>query len=280
MDTVSDLWKKKYYTADINYLSSCFIREYDISKADISIFLSKGIISQEEYNLCYNLPSLNRNIRMGILQASNTSYKNILKEGIEEIRRKFFEANDIKEWEVLSIKNDAIFLINKLADTTIFDSIQLKLKNTYTSFYKLPKKYNKEFYYLLDRAHNIEVLDIKGINDSDRLLHEDYMIEFLKVLFCSIEMHSDLDDAIELIQTFYMSYINKELDLEYYRRFDQTSSFDLIIKSPILSNHYNAKYLSKNDMDIIDIGYNANFIMELYKIVSTMYFNKTKNKPG
>lgn len=274
---VSSLWSKKYYTAPIDYVTSSFIREYDISKADISIFLSKGVITQEQYNFLYRIPGLARNIQMGILQQEQPELKKVLNCGIEDIRRQFFEVNDIQDQDVLSIKNDAIFLINKVPAVTSFDGVTLKNKNTYTSFYKLPRRFNKEFYYYLDRINDIEKLDIKGMGEREQQVHADYMTEFLLVLFNSIELFP-LDDAIQLLQTFYNRYINRELDIGYYRRYDQISGYDVMIETPVIRNRYNIKHLSQEHSNLVDISYNAQMIIEFYKMIASMYFSGTKQK--
>lgn len=271
----SELWLKKMYSSPINYITSSFIREYDISKADASVFLTNGIISQEQFDFLARVPSLARNIQLGILQQEHPEYKAILKNGIESARRMFFEANNIQDWEVLSIKNDAVFLINKVATTTSFGNIVFKNKRTYTSFYALPRKFNKEFFYYLDRVNGIETLDIKGMNSGALELHKNYFTEFLLVLFNSIELFP-ISDSIDLLQTFYNRYINKELDVQYYRRYDQISGFDTCLESPILKHRYNLQHISEKDIDIVDIRYNADIIVEFYKMISGMYFNKKK----
>ena len=116
----STLWGRRYYSAPIDYLNSIYIREYDIRKADISIFLSKGVISQQDYDFYARIPNTARNINMGLLQQSNPTLKDILAKGIEEARHNFFEYNNIQDHEVLSIQNDAIWLINKIPTTTSF----------------------------------------------------------------------------------------------------------------------------------------------------------------
>lgn len=273
----STLWSKKFYTAPIDYITSSFIREYDISKADISIFLSKGVITQEQFNFLARIPGYNRNVQMGLLQQERPELKKVLSKGIEDVRKAFFEANDIQDHEVLSIKNDAIFIINKVPEVTNFGIVNFKNKNVYTSFYKLPRKFNKEFYYYLNQANNEEKLDIKGMGAEEQALHVNYMTEFLLVLFNSIELFP-LDDAINLLQTFYNQYINRELDIGYYRRYDQISGFDTNIQTPILQHKYNIKHLSQEHREMIDISYNAQIIIEFYKMVANMYFSGGQKK--
>lgn len=271
----STLWGRRYYTAPINYLNSIYIREYDIRKADISIFLSRGVITQEEYNFYARIPGLARNINMGLLQQSRPELKEVLSKGIEEARRNFFEANDIQDYEVLSITNDAIWLINKIPSITSFGVVQFIPKSVYTSYYRLPKKFNKEFFYYLDKVRGEEYLTIKGMGDMAQSIHRPYMTDFLITLFNSIELYP-IDDAISLIQTFYDKYIRRELDINYYRQYGGLGEYISNLRSPVLNNVFTFLALGQNDMDMVDISYNANMIMEFYKIVSSIYFNSRK----
>lgn len=270
----SYLWGKTYWTAPINYITSTYIREYDISKANINILLGIGAIDQQTYNYLYRLPKMAREIMVGYMMADRKEEKLAQKvlQGIKEYRKLFFEANKIQDYSVLSIKNDAIYLIETIPSVTQFGMIEFKHKQTYTSFYKLDKKFNKELYYRLDMPNDIEILDINGLNDEAYKLHEPYMIDFLKALFSTIETVG-LEEAIKLLQSFSDQYLNKTLPIGYYRRFDSKCGYDTIIRDTI-GNMYNMKYLSEKDIGIIEIGYNYTILMNLYKYLAMMHFNK------
>ena len=271
---MSNIWEKTYWTAPINYITSTYIREYDISKANINILLTIGAIDQNTYDYLYRLPKMAREIMVGYMMADRKEEKLAQRvlQGIREYRGLFFEANAIQDHNVLSIKNDAIYLIEQIPSITQFGLIEFKHKQTYTSFYKLDKKYNKELYYRLDIPNNIEILDINGLNDEAYKLHEPYMIDFLKALFGTIETVG-LDEAIKLIQSFSDQYLNKSLPMGYYRRFDSRCGYDTIIKDTI-GNIYNMKYLSDKDMSIVETGYNYAILMNLYKYLAMMHFGK------
>ena len=97
----------------------------------------------------------------------------ILNDGLAEYRQKFLETNQIPIQNLLSVKNDAMFLIDFVPQFTKFDNIEFVRKNIYTSFYHLG---NLEIYYYLDSINDKEVIDIKGIDDKKLYLHEDYII--------------------------------------------------------------------------------------------------------
>ena len=63
---------------------------------------------------------MTRQVYVGKLQRDK-AIVDILKAGIIEAKKILFEANDIKDYEVLSIKNDAVFIINRnLINTASF----------------------------------------------------------------------------------------------------------------------------------------------------------------
>ena len=264
-------YDKTYFSAPIDYIISSYIREYDISKANANILLLKGAISKEQYDYLISLDSNSRYISVGLLQKNNPDISTCLKEGIKEMRYLFLTSNNLTMNDILSIKNDAIFIINKVPMITKFDNIEFVNKNIYTSFYKLGVG-KIEIYYLYDMVNNIEHIDVKGIKDEKIALHENYFLEFLLVLFNSAQIES-LKDTINLLITFYESYLKLELDIGYYREFNAESLFS--IKRIGVSSVYKADFLGEDSKSYIDISCNLNILRELIGIF-TMIQDKKK----
>ncbi len=262
---------KTYYTAPIDYIISSYIREYDISKANINILLMKGIISNEEYQYLFHLDKMDRQVKIGILQ-KDQGVAMCLKEGIKEMRYLFLTENNLNETDILSIKNDAIFVINKIPTVTKFGNIEFVNKNVYTSFYKIDNG-KLEIYYLYDMVHDIENMDIKGIKDEKILLHKDYFLEFLLVLFNSAQMDK-IEETITILVDFYQSYINLELDINYYRQFNAESLF--VLKRFGISSVYTADCLSNESKDHVEISHNLNILRDLIRTFSTIQNSKKR----
>ena len=72
------LWDKTTYTADISYLTNVFIYEYDISKANINILFTKGVINEATYKFLYEAQRMVRQVYVGKL-CKDTKVSNILK---------------------------------------------------------------------------------------------------------------------------------------------------------------------------------------------------------
>ena len=86
---MENVFEADSYVAPIDYLISRYIREYDISKANINILLYKGLISKSKYDYFYNLPNDRRKIEVGLLQRDNDKVREGLTKGFHELRHIF-----------------------------------------------------------------------------------------------------------------------------------------------------------------------------------------------
>lgn len=269
---MNELYKCTNYTADINYIISQYIREYDIEKANINILYKYGVIDIDTYNRLYIRERMERQIYIGNMIRDNPKINEVLEKGLLEARKMFLESNNIDESEVLSIKKDAIYIINKIPKYTEFGNIKFRNKNTYTSFYKLDK--HIELYYYLDAINGEEILDVKGISDDLLYLHESYFLEFLKVCFESAQVEEPRD-TLDIIINFYNQYINLELDTGYYREFNSYSKFRYKDNMSMVFN-----YVSDDVLDInkpyLNIACNLNYIRNLYQYFGILTVRQIK----
>ena len=252
--------KDNYTNQNIDFLISNFIREYDISKANISILLSKGFINQEEFNYYASLK--NRSVVIGHLLQHNPEMNKALTEGFVEYRKKLFEANNIQDDDILSIKKDAIFVLNKELQHTQFDYVNFLCKNVYTSYYKIGRY---EFYYMIDRIKGIETLDVKGMKKS-MYLHDGYFNELLKCVFECAEL--DIQEAIMILTTFLSSYMNREVNDEFYREYNDYSLYRVNYNG--FTSYTISELLGINNYDLLDVSYNRKLIEKLLSYYSQM----------
>lgn len=265
---MSELYELVNYTSDIDYLVGTYIREYDISKANINILLWKGVISIEEYNRLYVADRMVRQITIGKLERDNPEVTEILKAGIIEAKKLFFESNGIQDYQVLSIKNDAVYLIGVIPKYTKFGNVEFLCKNIYTSYYKV---FKIQYFYNYDAINQKEVLDIKGIGEDRIALHKNFFYEFLCELLYEATMDS-IENVILLIQHFSENYVNLHLDIEYYREFTPDSMYR--IKHALSYMEVKAEHLPKDAKYALDISHNYNILREFYKMFSQIYFGK------
>jgi len=111
---------------------------------------------------------------------------------------------------------------------------------------------NLEFYY------NSSKMDIKGLSDENYEKHKDYLINFISRYIKSIES-GDTISSIKLIKSFIDQYKWKELDIGYYRTFDNKSVFKIINEDIEYDKYY--------EKDDLDITYNFHLILKLLKII-------------
>lgn len=255
-----NLYERKNYTLPIKYIFNSYIREYDISKANINILLYKGIITEEEYIKLSMLSRRYRQVQIGYI-LKDEKINNLFEDGLKEIRKNFIEMNGLEDSDILSIKNDAIYVINKIPNITRFGNVEFLLKNTYTSYMKIT---DLEIYYGLNKQTQSEVIDIKGINDIKLELHKNYMIQIIcdSLYFIST---GDNNTVLDYISDIYNKYLNKLLPIEYYRTFNSMSMYDITIGG----HRYGLEYLgpTKENYDILDISYNSNIIREIYGVI-------------
>lgn len=255
-----------YSNTNIDFIISTFIREYDISKANISILYSKGLISKSQYLYYYNLQPTQRKVAVGCLQRDNPEINKGLTEGFKEYRKLFFESNGINDGDVLAIKKDAIFLIEKKPSITEFDAVKFTPKNVYTSFYRFDYMYNHyEMYYLYDGVHEVEQLDVKGIGKAYKK-HEGYMNEFLKCIFECAE-NGSIEEATNILSTFLDSYINRLVDYNFYREYTSASIFRL---RDFFMMRYQADVLDPKLAEFVDDTFNRKLIETLLSYYSIL----------
>ena len=136
-----------------------------------------------------------------------------------------------------------------------------------------------ELYYSSSKVsfNGIENIDVKGISDKKIILHKEFMLDFLYYIFDMIENDS-LENTIDGFNRFYNQYINKDLNLGYYRNFNSESMFTISYNSPFLKGmHYEIEQpciTSKDDFDLINISYNMNFLRIIFQYLSSIHFRR------
>lgn len=267
---MENLLKSSNYSPVVDYVFSNFIREYDIRKANISVLYSLGIISKDEYNFLFEADRMERQRTIGIMQLKDNTLAIKLADGIMDYKRKFFGTNGIKQKDVLSIKNDAVFLLNRVPSVTKFgEVVEFVCKNTYSSYIRLGQRNKVEIYYGFNKINGDEVIDTKGLGLS-KAFHKDYMLDFIGYILNTVESES-IESAISILLNFYRDYVDLKLDIGYYREFNSYSKF-------LFKNGYGVMALKNTPQNKqgLDIRYNIGILKDLYKHLSSEYFIRAK----
>lgn len=248
------------YVVDMRYISGNII-EYDIKQANINILYKYGTIDLEKYNYLANLPKMNREIIVGNMISSDKEIYKTIQKGIKEAKLNLFDANNIKEYEVIRIANDAVYVnrINGLKITQ-FDNIQFVPKSVSTCYLNL-----KNILFFINFGSQINV-DIKGLGPNYDI-HEPLITIIVNII--SELQYDGVKPAMKSLENFIDDYLNKRLGVEYYRELNPEAGFRVIGGKFLLST-IPILY------DEIDIGYNLYLLRELSSILYEIYTSTYK----
>lgn len=263
---IDDILKGQNYNSSYNIILNSFIHEYDIAKANINALYSRGVIDKAMYDNLYNSDKAIREKQVGLMIRRDQNIYREIQNGIIDAKRQLIIANNIDLEDIVSIKNDAVFLMNRKLNNTTFGLMDFKLKNTYTMYIKINRY---EFYYYYNSYNQEEKLDVKGISDDKLVYHKSYFMDFLLSLFNTLQVDGIIP-AINMLQNFSISYINRKLEPNYYRKFNSESGFDLLYDGRMWSSIY------VSDINLIDIRYNYEILRDLYNVLLSFYFKKVK----
>lgn len=255
---IRPIWEHDNYTAKETYIIAN-IYEYDISKANISILLSLGWITPELYNELLACEKQVREVRIGLMIRDNQEMNQALSMGFKEFRRRLFEANDISNEEVVSIKKDAVFVTRELQYTN-FDYVHFTKKNHYTMFYRLK---NLEIWYGDDPYGNVS-MDIKGIKDALLLTYDCEFIRMLMSIFIPMS-HRDIRGALTRYKMVLNLYTSGNAPLSAYRELNSSFMFK------IRGSHYRALLLTEEARTHLDISYNLMLLGILKQTLVNMF---------
>ena len=207
-----DVWVNENITSIFNKK----IYEYDIRSAGINLIIKYKLLPEDLQKKFLNMEKEERNVQIGLKERDDKPFAKALSDAFKDIRRMFFESNGLNKNDIVSIKKDAIFVTRECV-FTVFDNVEFRVKNEYTSYIRLKKL---EFYY------NEDKMDIKGMNERDLQYHEEYMLAFIRKYIQKME-YGDHQDVLSYLCRFIMRYKKRLLDVEYYKEFKAGGLFKI-----------------------------------------------------
>ena len=266
----NELYKKVNYLVDIPLMINANIVEYDISKANISMMLSYGIITQYEFDRYAAMDKMTREISIGRMEKSDSGeltqsglkIKTCISDGIKRAKQLLIERNNIAEESIVRIANDAIFVNNVYLKYTDFDLnnngviISFKQKNQYNIMINL----ERVTIFINDNpmSNTIDV-EVKGINDNLLYKHQAFLSFIVNTV--SDMQRSGKSTALTIFNDFYEQFINMQLPLEYYREFNSDSMYR------INGCGYLMDMVSERLRPMISIEYNLQILRKLYSLI-------------
>ena len=245
----SNLWQNhSYLNKNITHILSSYISEYDIAKANIHVLYEAGVITKEQFDYLYNADRMTRQITIGNMIKKNRNVYTIIQNGIIEAKKKLFIANEIQDYDVLSIKNDAVFIIGSKLKYTKFGPFEFKPKHQYAAYMMIDKI---EFYYdKKNRSITVKGVRDEVVNDPD---HQKGIVQFFLKIFKYLVM-DQRQDLWNFLIDFVRQYKAKELPFYYYKEFNGDNIYRTIIE--LAGFEYNLTEIGEDDLDIINPIYN------------------------
>ena len=243
--------KHNYLNKNIEHIKSGIITEYDMKNAGIEILLANNFITKDKYNSLMELPKLDRSILVGKFLKTNQDANSFLMEEFVRIRQELFEINNLEDYDILSIKKDAVFLINKKLMVSKLEKGYLFTKrNEYTNYLYLNKK---EHYY----NSSTNLLDVKGYNEKVLIKEKDFFFKTLKEIMF-FDYYNKKDDLFLYLIKFKDDYLIRNLDKEYYFDLNKAVYEFIINEKSFYLDDINNKL--KTQVNIIP---NLQFILEI-----------------
>lgn len=268
----SSLWRSVNYKTPVRYYVNTFIREYDLSKANINSLLYKDRISLEEHKHYLEMQKQDREKAIGLWIKKDPSVYKDIQSGIIEAKRRLVYANNIEDYEVVSVKNDAMFIVGKDLHETEFPPFKFNLKNVYAVYTQLQEL---EVYYgdYVEPSTGIikTNIDVKGISDNALLKHQGGMFEVICDA-CYKLQRENIRDTMNWISNLYVLYINRQLPKNYYREFNSESMFRIYT----LARQMSLEEIDDSMVNIIDINRNLLILRDLMSIIADIYHSSIK----
>ena len=243
----SDLYKKVNYRAKTPRVINK-IYEYDIRAANLTMLELSGTINSAVADRLRALPKKDREVAIGKMIAKDKSIGKTIAKGIINAKHRLFRANKIQTDEVLSIKNDAVFISGRRLAVTTVAGVEFVLKHQYAMYQFLDRL---ELYYDR-RKHSIT---IKGIRDEivEHPDHQNGILQFLQTVFDYL-LFDRMSDLREYLIDFAEKYKRKELPVQYYRELNLVNSYRTVIE--LSGFEYNLEEISDQDLWMINPVYN------------------------
>lgn len=264
--------QKQNYLTPARYISGRIV-EYDIKSANISTLAQRKVISIEEYNRLSNLPKIQREVEVGIMEKNNPELYTEIQKGIISAKVALVRANNIHPDSILRIANDAVYIntavdlqYTKFGDYILF--IQKSISNVMLILDKLI------FFVSFLPDGNISI-DIKGLGDKNIDKHQ-CMINAIVSTITILE-RSGIKEAINYLSHICEQYITLQLPVEYYREINSESSYRIKQFSMVPGN-FAVDYIEDYNKYSLDINYNYSILRELWSIMMEIYnINSRRN---
>jgi len=248
------LAEKTNWTNNIQYLKNNTIIEYDVQSAGLNILRDLNLISPDKYESFLAMEKLDRNVAIGKMLQHNPQMNEQLDRGFIMLRQQFFKQNNLDITDILSIKKDAIFLINREnINGDISEHIHFRQKHTYTAYIQIQHKEH----FLTPFTHDLEV---KGYSDLVKQYHSSRLLSDLRqcLIYDSL---GQKDQIFKLLVELKYKLTTYNLDLDYYRSINN-GHFEFKLGN----DRIYVDDIKEDLLHYVNLDYNLDFILSMIKV--------------
>jgi hypothetical protein len=248
--------KANYTSKEILFVYNSRIDEYDMKSAGFSIIKQNKLLPAETIRQLERLDKQTRNIEIGKLRGKDYALSKGMARGIRSTMEDFIKNNKIDDSSIISIKNDAVFILDTIPSITTVNGINFVKKNSYTSFLNLNRV---EFYYSENSS------DIKGLGPGIQSRQGPYLLNHIIQLIRTKESSSN-SSIIKQCAEFDRKYLNKLLPIQYYEELSSQGGYKISEDGNTTDMFYTLP--DEKMKPFIDITYNyLNYILPFKKIL-------------
>lgn len=243
------------------FITNAEIVEWDIRSGNTSIMKEYKLAPYNTIARLEKMSKSERVIAVGKIMQVNKEFSKKLEDGFNDAVNRFIEANDLsRDIDIISIKRDAVYTINKNISTTKIGShIDFIPKNMYHAYVYLE---GKEFYF--KKNWDNESIDVKGMNDKLLPRHHNGIHQMLIQVINLLKKPDDCE-AHQYMHEFVDAYKKRELDLDFYRAYNEESKFYVNVgdDETVLFD-----VITEDMLPQVDIRYNyTNIILPLIELM-------------
>lgn len=209
-----------------NFETNSKIVEWDLKRAGLNLCKQFQLLSKDKIEELEKLQKGDCDIAIGKLQRKDSDFSKKLEQAFTDIIHRFLETNQIDiELDILSIKRDACFVINKHVKEFRFgEFLEFRPKNTYHAYI-----YLKPFEFYFGNEDLIEVKNFVSDKKTRNVLiklHSEGILNFLlNVIYIAEKTNMNYKELYRFLQDFVDAYKRRTLEFDYYREFNIESKF-------------------------------------------------------
>lgn len=248
-----------YLNKNRNFIINSEIVEWDIRAANLSLIKTYQLLPENIIDKIEPMKKADREIAVGLEMRKDKEFSKSLEKHFNIIIDEFLKVNNLdKDYDVISIKRDAAFVINRKINQSKFgDFIDFIPKHKYHAYI-----YLKPYEIYFEDNDNIE---IKGLNNDVLSIHKDGMISLISdIIEIAETTNMNAKKLNHYLSEFVDAYKNRQLEYAMYREFTNESKF----RYNMMGNIMMLDDIDETVLNRIDISYNyLNFILPLIQLI-------------